>query len=177
MLVVKPVIVVESAPGATHQILCGVPAFSFSRTIGLGLPDVVVARGVAVVARGVAGVVAVIGGAAVGVVATVFAFPLVFSFPCSLSFPFWSMLMVLWMVGCPGITSSRSNCEFWATPLGNIRNPAVCAGVKLSPMLTGVVPSDSTTMPLVGSPVTWKVTGEGASLGTPMSSALPNTEL
>jgi hypothetical protein len=32
-------------------------------------------------------------------------------------------------------------------------------------------------VPFVGSPVTWKVTGEGASLGTLMSSALPNTEL
>jgi hypothetical protein len=44
-------------------------------------------------------------------------------------------------------------------------------------MLTGVVPSGSTTVPFVGSPVTWKVTVEGASLGTLMSSALPNTEL
>ena len=112
---------------------------------------------------------------------TVFALPLVFwfwlAFPFSWAFPFWSMLMVLWVTGCPGITLSKSRCEFWATPLGWCRNPPACAGVKLSPALTRVVPSDSTTVPFVGSPLTWKVTLEDASLGTLMSSALPNTEL
>jgi hypothetical protein len=57
------------------------------------------------------------------------------------------------------------------------RNPAVSAGVKLWATLTGVLPSDSTTVPFVGSPATLNVTGEGPSLGTPIPSALPNTEL
>src|SRR5690348_15343148 len=123
MLVVKPWIVVESFPGATCQLLCGVPAFSFSRTIGFGLVGAAAARAVAVV-------VAVTDGAAVEPVVRVFALPLVFLSPLVLpfsswAFPFWSILMLLWMTACgvppgPGITSSKSICEFCAAPLGNV---------------------------------------------------------
>ena len=43
MLVVKPWISVESFPGGTCQTFCGVPGFSFSRTIGFGSDTAVAA--------------------------------------------------------------------------------------------------------------------------------------
>lgn len=55
--------------------------------------------------------------------------------------------------GVPGTSSSKVNCEPAATPLDLNRNPAACAGVKLSPAVTGVLPSDCTILPFVGSAV------------------------
>src|SRR5260370_26023065 len=111
MLVVKPWIFVESCPGLICHTLCGVPGFSFSRTMGFGFD------GAAVAGAAVAG--AAIAGAAVG--AGVMVFVLESN----------GRLIVFGVGGLPGITSTKSKCELCATPLGLNRSPAACAGVKL----------------------------------------------
>ena len=160
--VVNPWILVESCPGLISQTLCGVPVFWFSVTIGFGFNGAAVAVRVAVPL----GVAVVVTGAAV--VAGV-ALPVLVSN---------GRPTLLGIRAPPGITSSKLKCEFCGTAgFGLKRSPAVCAGVRLCPTLTGVLPSDSTTVPFVGSSVTFMVSEDAASLGTAMLSARPKTEL
>jgi hypothetical protein len=122
-----------------------------------------------------AGVVVAIGdavraGAAVVVGSVVAAGVMVFAFGSN------GRLMLCGMPGFPGVNSLKSNCELCATPLGLYRNPAAWAGVSISPTLTGVVPSDSTTVPFIGNSVTAREE-DGASLETSMLRGVPKTEL
>ena len=130
-----------------------------------------VTAGAAVVvgAAVIAGAAVVVGAVVVG--AVVAAGVMVFVFGSN------GRLMLLGVCGLPGITSSKSKCELCATPLGLNRSPAASAGVRLSPTLTGVLPSESTTVPFDGSPVTSMLSEEEISLGTAMFSALPKSEL
>jgi hypothetical protein len=79
----------------------------------------------------------------------------------------------------PGAASFHLKSELCgiAPGFGLNRRLLSCVNVRFWPTLIGVPPSDSTTVPFVGSSVTCTVTeGDRASLGTAILSALPKTE-
>src|SRR5436305_1778636 len=98
MLVVKPWICVESCPGLICHTFCGVPGFSFSRTVGFGFDGAAIADDESVVMEGAA-VGAIVASAAVvgiGLVAGVTEFVLGSN----------KRLIVLCFGGTPGRTSA-----------------------------------------------------------------------
>jgi hypothetical protein len=127
MFVVKPCISVESSPGPISQSLCGVPAFWFSRTMGFGFEtDVVVAADPAIAGAAVAGARAPVARAVIsGAIRLVVGSVMVFAIELN------ARLTLLGIGEIPGMTSLKSSCELCATPLGFIRHPAACAGVRL----------------------------------------------
>jgi hypothetical protein len=121
MFVVKPWISVESSPGPISQTLCGVPGFSFSRTMGFGFDGAAVAGAAVARAVVVLGVIVEVSGAIILAVGSVMEFVVELN----------GSLTLAGMLGLPGITALKSNCELCATPLGFNRNPPACAGVRL----------------------------------------------
>jgi hypothetical protein len=104
MLVVEALDLSRICPGLICQTLCGVPGFSFSRTMTLGFAGAAVAVGDAVAAGVKAFVLAAKGSATLGE-----------------------------MVGPPGVVSLKLRCALCGTApaFGFNRSPAVCAGVRL----------------------------------------------
>ena len=155
MLVVKPWISVESPSGAICQSVAHV--FWFSTTMGFWLD------GGAVVAIGADGGVGAGGTALVlGPVGTA---------------------MLIEVAGPPGTASVQLRTELagagpgvGGAPFGLNRSPPNSANERVSPTLTGVLPSASTTVPLVGSSVIVAVTRVRPSLGTGILSAVPRSE-
>ena len=86
-----------------------------------GFEGAAVAGAAAVRAVVVLGVIVVVSGGIIAVVGSVMEFVVELK----------GILTLPGMLGCPGITPLKSNCELCATPLGFNRNPAACAGVRL----------------------------------------------